>query len=89
MLLVYLQAEASYSACLTHQDKHGAARLTLARLALANGQVCNSGGLNPADGSRQCIMLYVMQTAYLITVLPNLHSGGSAVWPRKNQSART
>jgi hypothetical protein len=34
-----LQAEEAYQACLTHQDKHGAAHLALARLALANGQV--------------------------------------------------
>uniref|UniRef100_A0A383W643 Uncharacterized protein n=1 Tax=Tetradesmus obliquus TaxID=3088 RepID=A0A383W643_TETOB len=33
------KAEEAYKACLTHQDKHGAAHLALARLALANGQI--------------------------------------------------
>jgi tetratricopeptide (TPR) repeat protein len=33
------KAEEAYQACLTHQDKHGAAHLALARLALASGQV--------------------------------------------------
>lgn len=37
---VTAQAEAAYTACLSHRHKHGAARLALARLALANGQVC-------------------------------------------------
>lgn len=37
---VTAQAEAAYTACLSHRHKHGAARLALARLALGNGQVC-------------------------------------------------
>jgi hypothetical protein len=39
VVVARLQAEAAYTACLTHQHKHGPARLALARLALGNGQV--------------------------------------------------
>jgi hypothetical protein len=43
-VLLVSQAEEAYKACLTHQEKHGAAHLALARLALASGQVGKSFG---------------------------------------------
>jgi len=42
IMLCCWQAEAAYTACLGYKQKHGAARLALARLKLANGQVCSA-----------------------------------------------
>lgn len=51
MIHSLLQAEASYKACLQHQEKHTAAKLALARLALATGQV--SANMDVASRSVQ------------------------------------